>query len=723
MKPCHLISLSLFFQLLIGVQCFAQNNIDSLNNVLAKEKDDSFKVKTLVAISDNLIMSRQYDAALKTGKDALALANKIGFNSSLGDIYTSIGNDYYQQSKNYDALSYLQLALNAYRKMGDSLSVGKLHYFMGAIYQTVRKYDEAINDCFESIKEFEAIGDLGWQSQSYMLLSNLYIDGKNDTAALNNALFALKVIKESGKNDYLGNAYAQVAYVHICYGRHHKAMENELLALQQFKNAQGVNHSNDIGTAQENIGYLYGRFAVEANAAGHAGEANKYLDSALLNCRASLNLFERVNYVDGIASNYADLGCIFTLRKEYDSAASCLEKALQFATETKSDFGLRETYRYRVQLDTARGQFKQAFLDQQQFYAYSDTLANYEITNKLTERRVQYENDRKESIIRALQARKDADAKRTRNLQYGAIVLFVLIAILLFINNRQKQRSKGKIEKAYSELRSTQAQLIQSEKMASLGQLTAGIAHEIQNPLNFVNNFSEVNEELGQELRSELAVGNLQSAKEIADAIMHNSARINQHGKRADSIVKGMLQHSRTSSGQMELTDLNALADEYLRLAYHGLRAKDKSTPASKIGFNATIKTDYDESIGKINVIPQDLGRVLLNLYNNAFYAVNEKSKQNKPGFEPSVTVSTKKTDNKHDNYRIKIRICDNGNGIPQNIIDKIYQPFFTTKPTGEGTGLGLSLAYDIVKAHGGKIMVDTIEGEGSEFIIELSGK
>jgi signal transduction histidine kinase len=244
--------------------------------------------------------------------------------------------------------------------------------------------------------------------------------------------------------------------------------------------------------------------------------------------------------------------------------------------------------------------------------------------------------------------------------------------------------------------------------MASLGELTAGIAHEIQNPLNFVNNFSEINQELITELKKEAGNGNFEEVKAIANDIAFNSEKINHHGKRADTIVKGMLQHSRTSSRQKEPTDINALADEYLRLAYHGLRAKDKS-------FNADIKTDFDNNIGKINIIPQDIGRVVLNLINNAFYVVDEKKKQNQNGYEPTVSVSTKKV-----NEKVEIKVSDNGNGIPQKVLDKIFQPFFTTKPTGQGTGLGLSLSYDIVKAHGGELKVVTKEGEGSTFIVQI---
>ena len=268
------------------------------------------------------------------------------------------------------------------------------------------------------------------------------------------------------------------------------------------------------------------------------------------------------------------------------------------------------------------------------------------------------------------------------------------------------------LQNSLSDLKSTQSQLIQSEKMASLGELTAGIAHEIQNPLNFVNNFSEVSNELIDEMKTEFKKGDTAEGFAIADDIKQNLEKINHHGKRAADIVKGMLQHSRSSSGVKEPTDINALVDEYLRLAYHGLRAKDKN-------FNATMITDYDESIGNINIIPQDIGRVILNLINNAFYAAPLPPARgfSDPDYKhvPIVWVSTKKVGDK-----VFISVRDNGPGIPQKILDKIFQPFFTTKPTGQGTGLGLSLSYDIVKAHGGELKVETKEGEGSEFIITL---
>jgi signal transduction histidine kinase len=306
----------------------------------------------------------------------------------------------------------------------------------------------------------------------------------------------------------------------------------------------------------------------------------------------------------------------------------------------------------------------------------------------------------------------------------AGLAIVLLIAFFLYRNNQKQKKAKlllqnknEVIEKTLSHLKTTQAQLIQSEKMASLGELTAGIAHEIQNPLNFVNNFSEVNKELIEEVRSEKikdkTARNDDLEMQLLDDIEKNLEKISHHGKRADAIVKGMLQHSQKNSGQKEPTDINALCGEYVRLAYHGLKAKDKD-------FDAELKTDFDETIGKINIVPQDIGRVIFNLINNAVYSVNEKGKQNIHGYEPTVTVSTASIQPSLGGRRIQIKVADNGNGIPESIVGKIFQPFFTTKPTGLGTGLGLSLAYDIIKAHGGEIKVKSKEEEESEFTIVL---
>ena len=315
--------------------------------------------------------------------------------------------------------------------------------------------------------------------------------------------------------------------------------------------------------------------------------------------------------------------------------------------------------------------------------------------------------EQKEALLKALKA---AD----KELQ---IVAFKLdrtekvkrtTAILLEETIGELEQKRKAVEEALSHLKATQAQLIQSEKMASLGELTAGIAHEIQNPLNFVNNFSEVSGELVEELVEEIGKGDFEEVKALAADLKENLEKIVHHGKRADGIVKGMLQHSRSSDGKKEPTDLNALADEYFRLAFHGLRAKDKS-------FNATLETDLDPGVGLVSIVPQEIGRVILNLLTNAFQAVNDKAREGQSGYAPTVSLKTARKDGK-----VMLSVSDNGNGIPEAIREKIFQPFFTTKPTGQGTGLGLSLSYDILKAHGGDIVVESEEGKGTEFVINL---
>ncbi|MGN6639198.1 MAG: sensor histidine kinase, partial [Mucilaginibacter sp.] len=289
------------------------------------------------------------------------------------------------------------------------------------------------------------------------------------------------------------------------------------------------------------------------------------------------------------------------------------------------------------------------------------------------------------------------------------IVFLVIMALVFWRNSKQNRKAKTQIQHAIDELKVTQNQLVQSAKMASLGELMAGIAHEIQNPLNFVNNFSDVSIELLDEMQTELKNGDKEEAIAVSEDIKQNLEKIRNHGKRADFIVKGMLEHSRTSTGERQATNINILSDEFLKLSYHGLRAKDKN-------FNADLVTNFDTSIPRIPIVQQDIGRVLINLFSNAFYAVNQKAKIEGGDYKPTVEVSTMQ-----QNGSILIKVKDNGIGIPESIREKIMQPFFTTKPTGEGTGLGLSLSYDIVvKGHGGKIDVESRENQGSEFIVSL---
>ena len=409
----------------------------------------------------------------------------------------------------------------------------------------------------------------------------------------------------------------------------------------------------------------------------------------------------------------------FHLYKQYDSAAWYSRLAVNAVQNTASaNLALKPA---RMLIDYYQDKSADSTLKFWRIYS----AANDSLNNTRANQQIQMLTFEEEQRKRDIETENIKYRNKVRTgLLIGGLAIFSLVAIILFYNNRQKQKSNLQLQQTLTVLQSTQKQLIQSEKMASLGELTAGIAHEIQNPLNFVNNFSELNKEMIAEMKEEIIKGNYEEVTNIANDVELNEEKINHHGKRADAIVKGMLQHSQSSTGKKEPTDINALCDEYLRLSYHGLRAKDKS-------FNATMKTDFDTSIGNINIIPQDIGRVVLNLINNAFYAVDEKkkslsavtapkadTKEKSPGtdnYEPTVSISTKKVSDK-----VEINITDNGDGIPQNIVEKIFQPFFTTKPTGQGTGLGLSLSYDIVKAHGGELKVETKEGEGTEFIIQL---
>jgi two-component system, NtrC family, sensor kinase len=410
-----------------------------------------------------------------------------------------------------------------------------------------------------------------------------------------------------------------------------------------------------------------------------------------------------ISYYHLASHNAEALSNAFHEINQADSAIYYALIYLKKGQTSKNNIAIRNASKilaaeYAKSNPAASNKYLQIYIAAQDTLYNAEKIKQLELVN-LNEQRNKYELQKKET------------SDRNKFLLYslfGILASSVIFSLLVWRNNRYKQRANLKLEAALNHLKTTQAQLIQSEKMASLGELTAGIAHEIQNPLNFVNNFSEVNKELISELVEEVDKGNTNEVKSLANDIRENEEKINHHGKRADAIVKGMLQHSRATSAVKEPTDINKLADEYLRLAYHGLRAKDKT-------FNATLKTDFDNSIGKVNVIPQDMGRVILNLITNAFYAVAEKKKQLPERYEPTVSVSTKRI-----NGKVEISVRDNGNGMPQKVVDKIFQPFFTTKPTGQGTGLGLSMSYDIVKAHSGEIKVETKEGEGSEFIIQL---
>ena len=472
------------------------------------------------------------------------------------------------------------------------------------------------------------------------------------------------------------------------------------------------------------------------------------LDSALVFFRKSLIYSDLSGFNKYRCTIYNLIGRIYLRQKLYDLAFENYLNGLQSGKEQNNSSSIGESYvlmadyfnevgkndsaLYYARLGLATSQ--NAGRVNQTIAAYNSLVSIYKNRNRADSALIylQLANTAKDSLmsmekikqlqnigfdeqLRLQELEKESLQTKSKIRVYsllGGLGILLIVALLLYRNNRQTKKANTMLASTLSHLKATQSQLLQSEKMASLGELTAGIAHEIQNPLNFVNNFSELNKELLEELKAERLKPNAERQEalenELINDVISNEEKINHHGKRADAIVKGMLQHSRSSSGVKEPTDINALADEYLRLAYHGLRAKDKS-------FNATMITDYDDSIGLVNMIPQDMGRVVLNLITNAFYVVDEKKKSGVENYEPTVTVSTKKI-----NGKVEVKVKDNGNGIPDALKEKIFQPFFTTKPTGEGTGLGLSLSYDIIKAHGGEIKVESREAEGSKFIITL---
>jgi signal transduction histidine kinase len=443
------------------------------------------------------------------------------------------------------------------------------------------------------------------------------------------------------------------------------------------------------------------------------------LEYHLGNFKASMEAFTNgkkwaIYYSDyrNLCLIHGKISILYDAQKQTDSTLKNADLAIFYGKKINNRFGLLRIYEFLSSYYDKKDPAK-ALNYLKEYNAVRESL--YGTKNmQAMQHLVVAEAQRQQEIIEMEKAYQN---KIKMYALLGGVIVLLLVAVMFYRNsvNQKKsrillQQQKNELEQSLRQLRTTQTQLVQAEKMASLGELTAGIAHEIQNPLNFVNNFAEVNVELIEELETEANKGNLEEVKLLAKDIKENETKINHHGKRADAIVKGMLQHSRKTSGQKELTDINALCDEYLRLSYHGLRAKDKS-------FNAEFETKFDTTLTPINVVPQDIGRVILNLINNAFYAVNERQKKEQDsGYKPLVTLTTSKQGD-----QVVIEVADNGTGMTEQVKEKIFQPFFTTKPTGEGTGLGLSLSYDIVtKGHGGTMEVETNETVGTKLIVRL---
>jgi two-component system, NtrC family, sensor kinase len=674
----------LFLILLVISVCgrAEQPNIDSLRTEIQNARNDTLKLVLLSIMSEAYaeispdssyyygnqlaILSRTLKFRLNEAEGELrmgyALLNMVNYPRSLQAFLSALAvAEDPASERNVLPWKYLKQTPFNEANMPRLNVLTEIHHLLGILYGNANNYSKDIYHEMQALRITEQTGNLPYMSLIYSAMGRVYLATNRQDSALYCGKKAYELAVQSGYKKYLGTILFNL-------GRTYLAQGDRVMAIKHMKAAL---------TASIEQGYYRGVVAGNLLLSDLYRQSD-YPDSSLYFARKGLAMANQVNTPDLLRRSYEALTTFYKAAGESDSTVKYQELVIEMNGQIFNS--------------------KQA----QQF------------------ENIDFDAKQRQQEIR------DAEAAVQNRLQkyllLAGLVVVLLVAIFLWRISRHRQklntileRQKKEIETALSDLKSTQAQLIQSEKMASLGELTAGIAHEIQNPLNFVNNFSEVNKELIDELREERKKDNrnFKSEDEILNSIKENEEKITFHGKRADSIVKGMLKHSRSSSAVKQPTDINMLADEYFRLAYHGLRAKDKS-------FNVTMKSDYDESIGDINVVPQDIGRVILNLITNAFYAASEK-KADKAGvaddnaYEPTVNVTTRKAKGK-----VTIEVRDNGNGIPKVALDKIFQPFFTTKPPGQGTGLGLSMSFDIVKWHGGDLKVETRDGEGAAFTIEL---
>jgi signal transduction histidine kinase/predicted negative regulator of RcsB-dependent stress response len=674
----------IIFYLFFTRDVFAQPlNTDSLKYEFSKSTNDTSRTILLGKIVDSYSEINP-DSAYYYSNKMLALTQKLGL--KLEEVFA------------LSEIGYAQLNLGNYPR--------SLQSMLSAISISEDKNSEKniLPSRYPAIDEFSNRSLTAHQqrltslSRTFQFAGILYVNSGNYDKAKFYYQASIPLASQTNNLRLLSITYSTLGRTYLAL----KQTDSALICLQlAYDNATKANYNRYIGSILLNIGRVY-------VAEGKRDTAREYFRKALAES-------DEHKYFRGVVACNLALADLFKQTGDPDSGLYYIQNGLPVAYFLKAPDLLLRSYTALADFYKRKGISDSTVKYQSLIIKINDSLFNSKQVQQF--QNIDFDEMQRQQQVES--ARKAYRDELRFYLLITGLAIFSFVAFILWRNSRQRKmanilltRQKKELESALSSLKATQKQLITSEKMASLGELTAGIAHEIQNPLNFVNNFSEINKELFEELKGEKSKvkserdENLEN--DIVNNIQNNLEKILHHGKRADAIVKSMLQHSRSSTGTKELAYINALADEYLRLSYHGLRAKDKD-------FNATIKTDFDETIGAIHIIPQDIGRVLLNLYNNAFYAVQEKSKLKIPGYEPTVSVSTKKEAGK-----ILISVKDNGNGIPQKIIDKIFQPFFTTKPTGEGTGLGLSLSYDIVKAHGGEIKVETKESEGSEFVIQL---
>lgn len=692
------------------------NKIDSLKMLLSTATEDSNKVNVLLQLS-RLYLASSPDDAMKYSVQARDMAQQIGYYPGIAFALKNIGMVHYNRTNYAETIDAWRQSQSLFESTGDKANAALLLNNIGSVYMNQGDDAKALDYFFKSLKLAEQSGDKHKVSLALGNIGTIYSGNKlTYDKALEYYLKALAISEELDDENIMnvrGGLLVNIGETYLNRDKDDSALYYFERSLKAYENTENIPYSlNDIGKTYTKKGNYKLAEQYHENAISFAIKFDLQLD---------------------IAQSYLGLGDMYYKKGDFRQALIAYDNAHTISKKMDLKKELKDSYQGLAISYAAIKDFSKAFKYQTLFTNIKDTLYNLEIAEKLNNLQTNFEIQKKQGEIdiltkdKALQKLELQRQKYVRNtLGIGLLLVFV-VTFLLFKLYRKVGRRTVQLRRSLDELKATQAQLIQSEKMASLGSLTAGIGHEIQNPLNFVNNFSEVNVELLHELQEgplkKLSDADKVLVEEIMNDLSQNMEKINQHGKRADSIVKGMLQHTRVSTSKKEPTDLNDLADEYLRMSYQGLRAKDSSV-------NISLKTFFDAAVKEIDIIPQDISRVLLNLYNNAFYAVIEKKialqkAKNDVAYEPIVSVSTKGLKSPHGLLKegdslVLITVKDNGSGIPENVVNKIFQPFFTTKPTGQGTGLGLSLSYDIIKAHGGDITVNTRVGEGTEFVISL---
>ncbi|WP_158638434.1 tetratricopeptide repeat protein [Panacibacter ginsenosidivorans] len=711
-----------------------------MDKLINKAASDTARIN-LLNKKISLLSNINIDSSINLGKKTLEEAIKVNYKKGEGAVRLKLAGNYCFKGDYKTAAENLKIAEAIFKQLKDSLYIGRLYAGYGMMYGMQSRYDTAIQYYQQSIAIDERNGNLNEIARSYNNLAISYQMQSDFTRALQYQQKSLKIAEDRQDEAMQARTLVNIGLTYKSMGDIERSEQSllksaELARKQHIKNVELYAYSNlaSLYEAKEEykkeyeyamksvlLGGEMGDQGIQSSGLSKAAYAlarqQKFTDAEKLG-KQSVLLADSSNQPLNIYQAYSAMGFVLKTEGKYTDAIPYLEKAFEVLKGADIyDEQVGKSYMDLSECYEKTGNYSKALSTYKMSTQIADSIASKENVRKATELTMNYEFDKKQQVATAEQKQKEALASAKQLALMIGLGFALLLTILAFIGYRNKQRAnallhrqKTELNDALTKLRATQAQLIQAEKMASLGELTAGIAHEIQNPLNFVNNFSEVSAELIDEMREEIDKGDAASIKTLATDIKLNLEKITHHGKRADAIVKNMLQHSRSSTGAKEMSDINALADEYLRLSYHGIRAKDKS-------FNATLQTDFDKSIGRINIMQQDIGRVILNLITNALYAVTEKKRLLADAdYNPTVTVSTKKIKDK-----VEIRVSDNGMGVPQRIIDKIFQPFFTTKPTGEGTGLGLSLSYDIItKGHGGEMKIDTKEGEYATFIIIL---